>query len=64
MNWLIIVGREYKTRVRRRAFIISTLLGPVLMVGFIAMIVLLSKSDDVAIRSDVRMLGSSSRDLA
>ncbi len=46
MNWLIIVGREYKTRVRRRAFIISTLLGPVLMVGFIAMIVLLSKSQE------------------
>ena len=45
-NWLIIVGREYKTRVRRRAFIISTLLGPVLMVGFIALMVFLSKSQE------------------
>ena len=45
-NWLVIVGREYKTRVRRKAFIISTLLGPVLMVGFIALMVLLSKSQE------------------
>ena len=45
-NWLIIVGREYKTRVRRRAFILSTLLGPVMMVGFIALIVLLTKSQE------------------
>lgn len=45
-NWLVIVGREYKTRVRRKAFIISTLLGPILMVGFIALIVLMSKSQE------------------
>ena len=45
-NWLIIVGREYKTRVRRRAFIISTLLGPVLMVGFIALIVFFAQSQE------------------
>ena len=45
-NWFIIIGREYKTRVRRKAFIISTLLGPVLMVGFIALMVLLSKSQE------------------
>ena len=45
-NWLKIVGREYKTRVRRRAFILSTLLGPVMMVGFIALIVLLTKSQE------------------
>ena len=45
-NWLIIVGREYKTRVRRRAFIISTLLGPVLMVGFIALIVFFTQSQE------------------
>ena len=35
-KWLIIVGREFKTRVRRKAFIISTLLGPFLMIGLIA----------------------------
>ncbi|MEC7654260.1 MAG: ABC transporter permease [Bacteroidota bacterium] len=45
-NWLTIVGREYKTRVRRRVFILSTLLGPVMMVGFIALIVLLTKSQE------------------
>ena len=45
-NWLTIVSREYKTRVRRRAFILSTLLGPVMMVGFIALIVLLTKSQE------------------
>ena len=45
-NWLTIVGREYKTRVRRRAFILSTLLGPIMMVGFIALIVLLTKSQE------------------
>ncbi len=45
-NWSIIVWREFKTRVRRKAFILSTLLGPVLMVGFIALIVLLSKSQE------------------
>ena len=45
-NWLTIVSREYKTRVRRRVFILSTLLGPVMMVGFIALIVLLTKSQE------------------
>ncbi|MBM71392.1 MAG: hypothetical protein CL847_01215 [Crocinitomicaceae bacterium] len=45
-NWLVILGREYKTRVRRRAFIISTLLGPIIMVGFVALIVLFSQSQE------------------
>ncbi len=45
-NWLTIVSRAYKTRVRRRVFILSTLLGPVMMVGFIAIIVLLTKSQE------------------
>jgi ABC-2 type transport system permease protein len=43
---LIIIGREYKTRVRRRAFIISTLLGPILMVGFIALMVFFTQSSE------------------
>lgn len=45
-NWFTIVSREYITRVRRRAFILSTVLGPVLMVGFIALIVVFTKSQE------------------
>ena len=43
-RWLIVVGREYKTRVRKRAFIISTLLGPFLMVGVVAAILFIGMS--------------------
>jgi len=43
-RWLIVVGREYKTRVRKRAFIISTLLGPFLMVGLVALMVFIATS--------------------
>jgi hypothetical protein len=43
-RWLIVVGREYKTRVRKRAFIISTLLGPFLMVGVVAAILFIGLS--------------------
>ena len=43
-RWLIVVGREYKTRVRKRAFILSTLLGPFLMVGIVAIMVFLAIS--------------------
>jgi ABC-2 type transport system permease protein len=43
-RWLIVVGREYMTRVRKRAFIISTLLGPFLMVGVIAAILFIGVS--------------------
>ena len=45
-KWFAIVGREYITRVRRRAFILSTLLGPVLMVGFIALMVVFTQSQE------------------
>ena len=45
-KWFTIVIREYITRVRRRAFILSTLLGPVLMVGFIALIVVFTQSQE------------------
>lgn len=45
-KWLIIVGRELKTRVRRKAFIIATLLGPFLFVGFIAAIVYFTSSSE------------------
>ena len=43
-RWLIVVGREYKTRVRKRAFILSTLLGPFLMVGIVVVMAFLAIS--------------------
>lgn len=42
--WLII-QREYLTRVKKRSFIIMTILGPVLMVGFMAGAIYLSTHD-------------------
>ena len=44
--WRKIVWREYITRVRRRAFLVATLLGPVLWVGLVAGIVLLTQSTE------------------
>ena len=44
--WLTVVRREYLTRVRRRAFLVATLLGPVLWVGLVAGLVLLTQSTE------------------
>ena len=44
--WLTVVRREYVTRVRRRAFLVATLLGPVLWVGLVAGLVLLTQSTE------------------
>ena len=44
--WSTVVRREYVTRVRRRAFLVATLLGPVLWVGLVAGIVLLTQSTE------------------
>jgi ABC-2 type transport system permease protein len=52
-RWLIVVGREFKTRVRKRAFIIATLLGPILMVGAIVVIAFLAEQ---ATHSDAKVL--------
>lgn len=41
-----IVRREYLTRVRRRAFVVATVLGPILTVGLIAGLVLLTQSTE------------------
>ncbi len=38
MKTLIIIKREYLTRVRKRSFIILTLLIPVLLVGMVALV--------------------------
>ena len=42
--WLII-KREYWTRVRKKTFIIMSFLGPILIVGFIALTAYLSKGN-------------------
>jgi ABC-2 type transport system permease protein len=41
----LIIAREYLSRVKKRSFIIMTILGPVLIVGFIVSAVVLGKSD-------------------
>ena len=43
--WLII-SREYSTRVRKKSFLIMTLLGPILFVGFMAAAVFLTQNDE------------------
>ncbi|MDG2164760.1 MAG: ABC transporter permease, partial [Flavobacteriales bacterium] len=44
---LLIIKREYLSRVRKKSFIIMTILGPVLMAGLIlAPILLMDSSDD------------------
>ena len=44
------VRREYITRVRRRAFIVATIAGPLLMVGFVAGLVMLTQSTEEEVR--------------
>ena len=41
----LIISREYVTRVRKKSFIIISLLGPLLIVGFILLTAFLTKSD-------------------
>ena len=43
---LLILKREYLTRVKKKSFIILTLLVPFLMVGMLALIIFLSTTDD------------------
>ena len=52
-RWLLVVAREFKTRVRKRAFIIATLLGPILMVGAIVLIAFIA---DKATHTDAKVL--------
>jgi ABC-2 type transport system permease protein len=52
-RWIVVVGREFKTRVRKRAFIIATLLGPILMVGAMLIIAFLAEK---ATQSDSKVL--------
>jgi ABC-2 type transport system permease protein len=44
--WATVVRREFLTRVRRRAFLVATFLGPILMVGLVAGLVLLTQSTE------------------
>ena len=49
-RWVAMVRREYVTRVRRRVFLVSTVLGPLLMVGFVAGMVMLTQSTEEPVR--------------
>ena len=42
----LIIQREYLTRVRKRAFIVMTILGPILFGGFITMLGWLTQVED------------------
>ena len=41
----LIISREYITRVRKKSFIIMSLLGPLLIIGFIWLTAFLNKND-------------------
>ncbi|MFT6845718.1 MAG: ABC-2 type transport system permease protein [Flavobacteriales bacterium] len=43
----LIIAREYLSRVRKKSFIVMTLLGPILIAGFISLAVWMSLSDEV-----------------
>jgi ABC-2 type transport system permease protein len=42
----LIIGREYITRVRKKSFIVMTILGPLLIAGFLSLTVYLGMQDD------------------
>lgn len=42
----LIIKREYSSRVKKKSFIIMTILGPILMVGLMALIIWISKSEN------------------
>lgn len=44
----LIVGREYLTRVRKKSFIVMTILGPLLMAGSMLLLIWLAVSQDTA----------------
>ena len=41
----LIISREYITRVRKKSFIIMSLLGPLLIIGFVWLTTFLTKND-------------------
>jgi ABC-2 type transport system permease protein len=48
--WGLIARREYVTRIRRRAFLVATFLGPVLLVGVVAGLVLLNQTTEKEVK--------------
>jgi len=53
-KFLLVAQREYLTRVRKRAFVVLTLLVPVLIAGFGLFVGKLAQSDDTTEIIDVR----------
>mgnify|MGYP000085235763 CR=1 FL=1 len=50
----LIISREYTTRVRKKSFILMSLLGPLLIVGFIMLTAYLKKGNSVYIEGKLR----------
>jgi ABC-2 type transport system permease protein len=48
--WRLIARREYVTRIRRKAFLLATFLGPVLFVGLVASLVLLTQGTEEEVK--------------
>ena len=42
----LIIKREYSTRVKKKSFLLLTILGPILMAGFLAAAVFLGMKDE------------------
>ena len=41
----LIIGRELKSKIFNRTFIVMTILAPLLIVGFLAFIIMMAKAD-------------------
>ena len=41
----LIIAREYTSRVKKKSFILMTLLGPILIVGFIVLAIFIGSND-------------------
>ena len=49
----LIISREYITRVRKKSFLIMSLLGPLLIIGFIWLTAFLNKNDKERISKNI-----------
>lgn len=63
---LLIIQREYSTRVKKKSFLIMTLLGPILIAGFMSLAIYLGMSDssvqNVVVVDEAKMVTKSFKD--
>ena len=56
----LIIKREYSTRVKKKSFIIMSILGPLLIVGFLAFTIYLNKNNNrsykILVKDDAHFL--------